>query len=181
MARWRLTAAHYLKIKDTRWRYEETDRETGERVEQVYDVPRFLDPSNPRDCRSAGDCIVSFPEGAQRGDWILIDEKQMPTPDMEPLDADAEAITTEMQKHWTHPMEDMPSQGGFNQTALLEGLEKQLTAAFANASKAIGTQPVSLKGVDPDEFKQLQEQVAALMARNAELEAGKPKAAARRA
>lgn len=169
MARWRLTQPHYLNVEGTKYRYEETDRNSGETAVQEYPVPRLLDPKNPKDCRSAGDCIVAYKGSEQRGDWIFTGD---PTPDMDPVDDEAGKITEAVKINWTHPMDDMPD-GGYGQS-LLEGLEKKLTEAFRNAGQTVGNQ--SLSGVSPEDFKALQEQVAALMAQNAELKAAKPEA-----
>lgn len=176
MARWRLTQPHYLNtVPPTKYRYEETDRDTGERNVQEYEVPRLLQNENPRDCRSAEGCVVSDGKGALRGDWVY---HGPPTPDMEPLDDEAEAISKAESPKWKQPMgeEAFPSQGNF-QGALLEGLEKQLTAAFAQAGARI--QPTSVGGVDKESFDKLQEQVAILMAQNAELQASKTETARR--
>lgn len=166
MARWRLTAAHYLAVEGTKYIYEETSRDTGEINRQEFAVPRLLDPEDPRAARSHGDCIVSRREGAQRGDWIY---DGPPTPDMEPLDAEAEAITEEYRANWINPIDELPDGESYAE-ALLRGLEQKLTAALAGSGRVI--EP-SGAGVSPEDFKALQEQVAALMARNAELEAGK--------
>lgn len=168
MARWALRQKHYLKVEGTRWRYEETDRETGERNEQEFPVPRLLDPDSPRDCRTAGQCVVAYKGSEVRGDWVFTGP---PTPDMEPLDDEAKALSAGWEPKWANPISDLPSQGGFSD-ALLAGLEKQLTAAFANAGAMV--QPTSLKGVSQEDFTKLQEQVAALMAENAEMKAAKP-------
>lgn len=168
MARWRLTQPHYLNtVPPTKYRYEETDRDSGERNVQEYEVPRLLDPASPRDCRTAGDCVVSNGTGAVRGDWTFTGE---PTPDMEPLDAEAEKISEKLQAKWKAPMSEdaFPSQGGFG-GALLRQFEQQLTEAFKNGAPI---QPVSA-GVDPEAFKAMQEQLAVLMAQNAELKAAK--------
>lgn len=95
---------------------------------------------------------------------------------MEPLDEEAGKISESFRPKWNHPVEGLPTQGGFSD-ALFANLDKQLTEAFKNAAASI--QPQSLKGIDPGEFAKLQEQVAALMARNAELEAAKAPSARR--
>lgn len=163
MARWRLTQPHYLNtVPPAKYRYEETDRDTGERNVAEYEVPRLLDPESPKDCRSSGICVVARGTG-ERGDWVFTGD---PTPDMEPIDDEARAISDSFKERWLRPIDDLPAQGGFS-GVLLQNLEKQLTEAMARAGTI---QPVS-KGIDPEAFAQLQEQVAALMARNAELEA----------
>jgi hypothetical protein len=173
MARWRLTQPHYLNVPGTEYRYEETDRETGEAARSVFAVPRFLHPENPRDCRSPEGCVVAYKGSHARGDWVF---EGKPTPDMEPLDDEARKISEGFAAEWKHPIDSMESQGGFAE-ALLQKLSKQLDAAFAGAKG----NAVSVGGVSAEEFAKLQEQVGALMAKNAELEAAnKPKAASRR-
>lgn len=162
MARWRLTQPHYLRVPGTKWRYEETDRETGERAEQTFEIPRFLDPNNPRDCRSTGVCVVSYAQGAQPRDWIFEGD---PTPDMEPLDEEATKISASFEDKWKHPIDSLESQGGFGE-ALFRKLEQQLTQVLAGSK----TPAVSVGGVSREEFEELQKQLATLMAKNVELE-----------
>ena len=170
MARWRLTAAHYLLIPGTKYRYEETDRETGEVNRQEFDVGRLLDPNNPKDCRSAGSCIVSNAEKPLPGDWPY---KGEPTPDMEPLDEEAADISATLRAKWEHPIDSLPVQGANYSEALLERLEKALQVAMTNSPDIAVSQPQS--GVPLEDFKALQEQVAALIARNSELESAQVK------
>lgn len=163
MARWRLTQPHYLNtIPAAKYRYEETDRDTGERNIQEYEVPRLLDPNSPKDCRSKGDCVVCDGTGIERGDWIFIGD---PTPDMEPLDDTARAISDSFKDRWARPIDDLPTQGGFSST-LLANFEKQLAEAVARSGSI---QPTPIKGVDPAEFETLKEQIAQLVAQNEEL------------
>lgn len=170
MARWRLTAKHYLTIEGTKYRREETDRETGEMAVSELPVDRFLDPENPKDCRSSEGCVVFQKDSKgkpSRGDWVFTGT---PTPDMEPLDDEAEAITEACRSSWVNPMVELP-EGANYADAIGDALEKALTAAFA---KGAPIAPQSVGGVSREDFDKLQEQVAALMARNAELEATKP-------
>ena len=179
MARWRLTQPHYFNtIPPTKYRYEETDRDTGERNVAEFDVCRHVDPNNPRDCRSQGECIAcNDPKLAQRGDWVFTGD---PTPDMQPIDSEAEEISASFAEKWKGPMseEAFPSTGGFG-GALLRQFEAQLVEAMKNGPTI---NPISGKGVDPADFAKLQEQVAQLMGRNAELEAkvAEPKTAGSR-
>lgn len=162
MARWLLTQPHYLNIPGTKWRYDEVSQATGEMVSQEFAVPRLLDPNNPRDCRSPEGCVVTTGTPS-RGDWAFIGE---PTPDMDPLDDEAEAISLSLRPKWQHPIESLPANGEGFSTAILALLEKQLTEASRTA-----VPNTAVTGVSKEEFVTLQEQVAALMARNAELEA----------
>lgn len=173
MARWRLAAPHYLKVPGTVWRYAETDRTTGEEHMQVFDVPRLLDPSDPKHQNKQGEIVVCDGNNPQPGDRIF---EGSPTPDMVPLDAEAEAISAEWAPKWKHPIDTLPSNGDYG-SALLERLEKQLTEVMRQGG-AVSPQTA---GVPVEDFRALQEQVAALMAQNAELTTkAEPKAAGRR-
>lgn len=106
MARWRLTGKHYIHIEGTEWEYKETDQATGQQGRKVFAVPRHLDPDNPRDCNYPGECIVATKASAQYPrDHIF---SGPPTPDMEPLDEEAEAITEATRDSWVHPIESLP-------------------------------------------------------------------------
>lgn len=170
MARWRLTAPHYLNVPGTEVEFKETDRDTGKQARKVYQIPRLLSPDDPGDCFQ-GECIVAYAKGAERRDIVFVGP---PTPDMEPLDAEAEEISNRLRPSWKHPIESLPGTGGDYGQALIQAFEKQIAALMR--SKAVDVPNTS---VSPEEFKALQAQVAALMARNAELETKAP--AARRA
>ena len=174
MARWRLTAPHYLKVPGTVWRYEETDRETGEQNQVVFNVPRLLDPKDPKHCNRAGEITVAYAGSEQPGDRVF---EGPPTPDMEPLDDEARALSGEWQERWQHPVESLPAQGDFAAT-MLRGFEKQIEALLKVGGQSVSPQTT---GVSEADFRALQEQVAALMARNAELEAAPAAKTARRA
>lgn len=103
MARWRLTAAHYLKVPGTEWEYKEVDMTSGRQARKVFPVPLHLDPNNPSDCNYPGDIIVKQGKGEPR-DIIF---EGPPTPDMEPLDDEAEAISAKWREKWSHPIEDL--------------------------------------------------------------------------
>ena len=48
MARWKLATSHYLNtVKPVKWRYQETDRSSGENLEKEFIVPRLLDIADP--------------------------------------------------------------------------------------------------------------------------------------
>lgn len=167
-ARWKLTAPHYLPIEGTEWIHEETSRDTGKRLRKVFAVPLHLDPENPSDQndRENGWVIVANEfDRAHPRDYIFIGP---PTPDMEPLNDEAEAITEAAKKNWVHPIDSLPGQG-YGQSLLAE-FEKQLAQAIANAGGAI-PKAVSLAPADTDRLARIEEQLAQLMARNAELEA----------
>lgn len=176
MARWKLTAKHYLNVPGTFWRHEETSRDTGERVEHMYLVPKHLDPDDPKQQNRMGEVIVCYEGKGERGDITFIGK---PGPDMEPLDDEAEALSAAERPKWQHPIETLPMNGDFSQS-LFTMLQQKLDAAAIAPTAAA---PISA-GVDPAAFALMQEQLAQLMARNAELEAEaakSPAAVARRA
>jgi len=167
MARWRLTASHYLLTDPpTKWEQVEVDRETGQQARKEYVVPRLLDVSNPRDHNSPDGIIVANKfDPANRRDVVFLGN---PGPDMDPLDAEAEAISESLKHKWIHPIESLPE----------NGLAQALMAELRKG------QPLSATGVDPTAFAALQQQVLALIEQNAaliqKLEA-KPEPVARRA
>lgn len=170
MARWRLINAHYLNVPGTEWEYKEQDRTTGKQARKVFAVPTFLNPQDGADCNYPGEIVVCHEGKGQLKDITFIGE---PTPEMEPMDEEAEAISKSCSHKWVHPIESLPGQG-YSQS-LLSSLEAAVAAAMAGQPKA----PPANASVDPAEFAALKEQMAILMARNAELEA--PAKTARRA
>lgn len=121
MARWRLTASHYLNVPGTEWEQKEIDRTTGRQARKIYKVPRLLDPEEPSDLNYPGELIVAHEgKGAQPRDYIFIGP---PTPDMEPLDDEAKAISANLAKTWKHPVDSLP--GNYSQSMQQE-FEKQI-------------------------------------------------------
>lgn|SRR5262249_572282 len=106
MARWKLTAPHYLNVPGEEWEQIETSRETGRQVKIKHKVPRYLDPENPADCNRDGDCVVCHESKGVKGDLTFFGT---PTPYMEPLDDEATRITEKEKPNWTHPIESLPS------------------------------------------------------------------------
>lgn len=170
MARWRLLNAHYLNVPGTEWEYKETDRTSGKQGRKVFSVPAFLDPRDGADCNYPGEIIVSDGNGAHSRDIIFVGP---PTPDMEPLDESAEAISASHAAAWVHPIETLSGQYG---DQLLAVFQKQI-AELASGQKAAA---VSTKGIPAGEFEALKAQVAALVAENAKLKAEAPEPMVRR-
>lgn len=169
MARWRLTIAHYLPVPDTEFEYKETSRETGRQKVMRYPVPMYLDPDDPS-CHTpmgSGQCVVCHEGKGHPTDWIFSGD---PTPEMEPLDAEAEALTDARRPFWSHPIDSLPGQGYSDN--VLASLEKSIAALVAGQSR----QPVAVAGISLEDFTALQKQVAELVAQNAALRA-KPSAA----
>lgn len=129
MARWRLQTPHYLKIPGTKWELKQQDRDSGEEERVQFDVPRYLHPENPRDCRSPEGCVVAY-SNQRRGDWLFIGD---PTPDMEPLDEEAERISDRLRPTWINAIDDLPAQGGYGD-ALAEKFERAITDAMSRVA-----------------------------------------------
>src|SRR5215471_7771609 len=116
MARWRLTAKHYINAtrygEPTQWVREETSRETGRTNRKTYNVPMYLDPDSPADCNYPGEIIVATQRGSLRED-IVVADNFIPTRDMEPLDDEAREISAKY-RSGADPMgiEAFPNQGG---------------------------------------------------------------------
>lgn len=169
MARWRLTDAHYLAVPGIEWEYRETNRETGRQARKVYDVPIHLDPKNQADWNYPSDeaIIVSNRfDAAHPRDHVFIGP---PTPDMEPLDDEAKKISDRERPKWVHPIESL------NMTyseSMLSNFERQIAEIVAKSGSVTSSQvkATSLSGVDAETFERLQQQVATLMEKNAQLE-----------
>lgn len=162
--RWRLTNPHYLKVFElpdgTRceWEHKETARETGRTVRKLYPVPILLNPADPADCNYPGEIIVAHAvEGVSslQRDIIFADP---PTPEMEPLNETAQAITDSMRHKWDHPIDSLPVNGGM--TPQESVFMAQMMEAFAKMAPP----PVATTAVTLDQYNELKEQVAALQA-----------------
>lgn len=136
MARWRLTTAHYLNGAGAQWEYTEVDRKTGSPVRHRFDVPRLVDPADPK-CwtitripNEEGDCVVSDGVDADPRDIIW---KGDPTPDMIPLDADAERKSAAFSKKWQAPTD---GQGAYTDN-ILNGLQAELAKAMAQPTAKV--------------------------------------------
>lgn len=169
MARWRLTASHYIHVPGCTYTREETDRETGEVAKFTYDVPMLLDiRSPPRRYNQDGYIFVTDKPNGNPRDVVFLGP---PTPDMEPQDDEAKEISAK--QTWQNPMGEgaFPSNGGANYgealTQKFENMMTELTNALASGK---GPKAMSGKGVDPDAFAELQKQVAELMSQNAKLQ-----------
>lgn len=109
MARWRLTAKHYLRVPGTEWNYKEHDRMTGRPKNTKFEVPLLLDPEaatdwNYRTPDGEGEIVVAYHESdAFPRDIIFVGE---PTPDMFPLDDEAKALSAAFKVKWSGQMSD---------------------------------------------------------------------------
>lgn len=147
--RWRLVNAHYLSIDEfpdgtkVEWEHKETARETGRTVRKLFKVPALLDPKDPSDCNYPGEVIVAHAvEGCHnlRQDYIFAGE---PTPEMEPLNAEAQAISDSLQSKWQHPIDTLPVNGGMSsaEQAFMQNMmtefAKQIGAALPQANTTV--------------------------------------------
>ena len=165
MARWRLLNPHYLNVPGIEWEQKETNRDTGRQVTRKFSVPLLLQPNEPSDCNYPGEIIVCSgePTPAFKRDIQFLGE---PTPDMEPVDEEAEKISESLKHKWVHPIDTLPANGDYG-AALIATFEKQIQGLSQG-------QNVSNKSVSSDDFAKLQAQVAALMAENEKLKAKVP-------
>ena len=165
MARWRLMAKHYINAtrhgEKTQWMREETNRDTGRVARTLFNVPTYLDPDDPRDQNYPGEIIVAYEKGARPQDLVFTGE---PTPDMEPVDEEAQKISDDTRPKWKHPIDSLSPTGGNYSEALLALLSKQLEEA-ANKSGP------PARAVDEAAFKKMQEDLKALMESNAKMQA----------
>lgn len=166
MARWRLMTAHYIRTKaadgspGSEWEYKETDRTTGKQARKVYAVPTLLNPEDGADHNYPGEIVVCYEGKGQHRDIIFLGQ---PTPEMEPLDDEAKAISDKLRPSWgEHPINSLSGQ--LYTDNLLADLQKQV------AQLGVGGTIQANVAVPPDEFAALKAQVAELMKQNAELQ-----------
>lgn len=133
MARWRLTASHYLRTTDkTYFRYTETDRKTGRPKETNFEVPRLLDVNDPSYWteiivpKEEGYINVSDGTNPKPDDIVFIGP---PTPDMLPLDDGAKAISAKYVKVWNAPKDGEKSYSESVLDQLTEKLNQTRTTA----------------------------------------------------
>lgn len=132
--RWRLMTSHYLNVPGTEWEHNESDRTTGKAVRKLYTVPALLDPRNPNDCNRDGECVVAHAiDGLrnERSDVIFLGD---PTPNMEPINDEAEEISNGLKAKWTNPIETLPANGGMNDQE--KAFMEKMMMAFAGTMQA---------------------------------------------
>jgi hypothetical protein len=159
---------HYLNVPGIEWEYKETDRNTGRSARKVYPVPLYLNPEEPTDQTEQGMVVVSDKyDPAHPRDVIF---EGPPTPNMEALDDEAKAISDKERSKWIHPIEALNMT--YSESRLSE-FEREIAQIMAKSAGEKPTAPpnLSLGGVSPADFEKLQQQVAMLMDRNAQLEA----------
>lgn len=166
MARWKLMQPHYLNTPGTTWEYVENDRTTGKPIRRSFDVPTFLHPESPSDWNykdgDDGYIVVSNrQDNAFPRDYLFASD---PTPDMEPLDDEARAISASLADKWKHPIEGLPSNSGGYSQSLLDGLQGQLADAQTKATEAQAEGMRDILATMAAMMKQNQELIATLAA-----------------
>jgi hypothetical protein len=166
MARWKLNGKHYLNVPGTEWEYKEQDLQTQEEVRHRMAVPRWLDPDDPKTRKNVnGDVIVCYEDSKQAPtDYVFIGAC---TPDMIPLDEEAEELSAAEARRGQHPIETLAGNGSYQENILNQFMD-MLAAAQAKQTSAPNT---SLSGVSPEAFAALQRDVQALIEQNAALQA----------
>lgn len=164
--RWRLTAPHYLKVAilpdGTRveWEHKETNKANGRAIRKLYAVPLLLNPDDPNDHNHEDGIVVTHDvEGASgvRSDYIF---EGAPTPDMEPLNAEAEVITASMRPKWEHPIDTLPVNGGM--TSAEQAFMANMMTEFAK--QVGGSLPTANASVPREEYDELKSRLAKLEA-----------------
>ena len=92
MARFRLTAPHYLNVPGTQWEQTEYSAASKKQVRHLYNVHLLLDPNDPsmHNYPLTQEIIVATKvDRRYPADMIFVGS---PTQDMEPLDEEAEAL-----------------------------------------------------------------------------------------
>lgn len=163
VARWRLTAPHYINVEiagqHTEWEHTETNRDTGRQARTRFKVPTLLNPDDPTNYNYPGEIIVA---NAPYGRDLVY--KGPPTADMEPLNEAAQAITDAERPKWQHPIESLSGSYG---EAVLDKLSRQLEAVMSKSGPL--PQATSIGQVSPEQFAEMQRQVQMLMEQNAQL------------
>jgi len=154
MARWKLTAPHYLNVPGTEFEYKEVSRETGKQAIKKFPVPLLLNPEDPGDNNYPGETIVCHAGKGQREANQIIRNTDLvfagpPTPEMEPLDDEARKISDNLRPGWSHPIESLP--GTFDQS-LINRFEREMQTLSEAQTQA----------VTKDELAELKAQIAAL-------------------
>lgn len=164
MARWRLNTAHYLWVPGTEWEYTEVSRDTGRQARTRFKVCLLLNPNDPADWkqRNQGEITVCHEgKGNDRQDYPFIGD---PTPDMEPLDDEAQAITDSLAKSWIHPIESLPGQGDAYGENIARIFEKQLSDLVNKIGIPKAPENVSAGMVTQAQFDELKKQLDTILA-----------------
>lgn len=153
-----MTAPHYLNVPGTQWEQKEIDTRSGKQLRKLYEVPQLLDPSNPADCNPYGEIVVCHEGKGQRGDIEFVGK---PTPDMDPLDDEARAISEAESKNWIHPIDSLSASGDYGES-LIRRFEQMMTELVRSQGGAVAKKEDSAVADLLLQVQILKEQVAAL-------------------
>jgi len=150
MARWKLMTSHYLNtVRQAKWRYSAIDQANGELLEKEFNVPRMLDVDDPK-CwtnraevgnpvssggnmtNADGEVVVCWQGKGLKTDIEFIGD---PTPDMVPLDEEAQEVSDSFESHWAYK----PDQPEMSYSQLVVDRSDKISSA---------PQPVEVKGLD---------------------------------
>jgi hypothetical protein len=157
MARWKVTAKHYLHAEQygqsTEWERQETNQDTGRMFRKAYKVPMYIDPDD-KYCinKFEGICVVARKGTERPGDIVFFGP---PTPDMEPMDEEAQAETDAEKHKWVNPIDSLAPEIG-------QEFGKQLLDALNRQVDSVGrSQAMSLKSDSSSDVGELKKMVAA--------------------
>ncbi len=167
MARWKLTAKHYLEAlqfgQPSEWQREEINVQTGRAFRKTYPVPMFIDPEDPF-CinRTTGFCVIAMEGSAQPGDLECKNFK--PTPDMEPLDEEARQLSEAERPHWINPIDGLsPTMGEDFANQLLATLQQQMNKSNISLSQqGVNSEVSNLSALVAAQQKQIESLISAL-------------------
>lgn len=137
--RWKLTEAHYLKVKGTFWEHQQVDRKTGKPARKQYPVPLHLDPLSLDDMVNHGQMDPNMPSNNPE-DWMIVVAhgestftkdvifEGEPTPGMLPLNDEARAISEKFSQGQWQPTRgiDEDSQRDSFSNKIINGLLDQV-------------------------------------------------------
>jgi hypothetical protein len=172
MARWRLRCNHYLNVVERwEWEYKQVNRKTGREDRMRWQVPRLLDVKEPSDWTSKPDGVSVARGGSfDEVDGIIvvchegkgkpgdIEFRGDPTPDMDPLDDEARAISASFGDRWAYKPESAEIS---HSQSLIERFDVEMAAT---RDKANAPQQLVIPGLED-----LVKQMALIIASNAEL------------
>ena len=151
MARWKLKSAHYLNVPGTEWEQKETDQATGRQGRKVFQVPRLLNPEDGGDCNYPGEIIVCYENKGDPRDIVFIGP---PTPEMEPIDAEAKAISKDEEPKWKLPPEMINGEVNYSQS-LITNFEKQMAEVANKQNQAVPRSEIDLLKKQVEDLQKL--------------------------
>lgn len=176
MAVWKLSQPHYLNILDetgehTKYEHKEQLQGAKKATRVMFNVPCLLDPRDASDHNFQGMILVRH--GESRMYPMAHEFRGPPTPDMDPMDEEAEKITEATRPTWSNPIENI-GDGGY--AAGIEAMfARQLGELVNKLGVPTGPIPVPEGSVSKAEFDDLKaqnalmmEQLATLMAQQVE-------------